>query len=98
MTVHKVGPTLVTPPQPQPYYSCDGCEYFSSYMIHSGGLNGSSSYSKDCKHKEFDGLPRSLDGNRNLRGTANQTARTPNWCPVLIDFKEEEKMEEKTVV
>jgi len=61
-------------------------------MTRSGGLNGSASYSKDCKHKDFGGLPRSLDGNRNLRGTSDQSARTPEWCPVLIAFKEEEKM------
>lgn len=79
------GPTLVNPPPPKPYYTCDGCKHFERSMACSGGINGTPTFWKRCHEpsvvEETRGLGRSL--NRSFHGEPYSKEVTPDWCPLL---------------
>lgn len=78
------GPTLIAPPQPMPYNTCNGCTHFHKDMAHSGGLRGSPSYFKYCTHPEVNEMGK-RNFNSGIRGSSSNRNGTPKWCPVLLE-------------
>jgi len=78
----KEGPTLVVPPRPKEYFTCNGCTYFDKAMTFSGGLNGTPLYSKHCLYPRED-MPHGRSLNSGFRGEPYDKEVTPEWCPLL---------------
>jgi len=78
------GPTLIEPPKPKPYYSCDECTHYESTRV---GPVHSNSYYKVCRHPDFE-MPKLFNnGARGMRGTPGRSTKTPQWCLFLIEEK-----------